>query len=108
MWRLVAVTLLALPLGSSVALAEDMKLPPLKKQPTPQAVIYEHIDALNKCDWNRLMAQYPADYQLNLPDGVVVKRPRSSSQNFPRKPATSHSSLCAVSLNSECSRRSSA
>ena len=39
MWRLVAVALLALPLGSSVALAEDMKLPPLKKQPTPQAVI---------------------------------------------------------------------
>jgi hypothetical protein len=73
MWRLVAVALLALPLGSSVALAEDMKLPPLKKQPTPQAVIDEHMDALNKCDWNRLMAQYPADYQLNLPDGVVVK-----------------------------------
>lgn len=64
MWRLVVVALLALPLGSSVALAEDMKLPPLKKQPTPQAVIDEHMDALNKCDWNRLMAQYPADYQL--------------------------------------------
>ena len=30
MWRLVAVVLLALPLGSSIALAEDMKLPPLK------------------------------------------------------------------------------
>ena len=73
MWRLVAVALLALPLGSSVALAEDMRLPPLKKQPTPQAVIDEHMDALNKCDWNRIMAQYPADYQLNLPDGVVVK-----------------------------------
>ena len=49
MWRLVAVALLALPLGSSVVLAEDMKLPPLKKQPTPQAVIDEHMDALNKC-----------------------------------------------------------
>ena len=34
MWRLVAVALLALPLGSSVALAEHVKLPPLKKQPT--------------------------------------------------------------------------
>ena len=73
MWRILAVALLALPLGSSIALAEDMKLPPLKKQPTPQAVIDEHMDALNKCNWNRLMAQYPADYQLNLPDGVVVK-----------------------------------
>ena len=61
-----------MPLGSSVAWAEDVKLPPLKKQPTPQAVIDEHMDALNKCDWNRLMAQYPADYQLNLPDGVLA------------------------------------
>ena len=82
MWRLVAVVLLALPLGSSIALAEDMKLPPLKKQPTPQAVIDEHMDALNKCDWNRLMAQYPADYQLNLPDGVVVKGREAAAKIF--------------------------
>jgi hypothetical protein len=31
------------------------------------------MDALNKCDWNRIMARYPADYQLNLPDGTVAK-----------------------------------
>ena len=82
MWRLVAVALLALPLGSSIALAEDMKLPPLKKQPTPQAVIDEHMDALNKCDWNRLMAQYPADYQLNLPDGEVVRGREAAAKIF--------------------------
>ena len=82
MRRLVAVAVLVLPLGSSVALAEDMKLPPLKKQPTPQAVIDEHMDALNKCDWNRLMAQYPADYQLNLPDGVVVKGREAAAKIF--------------------------
>ena len=82
MWRLVAVAVLALPLGSSVALAEDMKLPPLKKQPTPQAVIDEHMDALNKCDWNRIMAQYPPDYQLNLPDGVVVKGREAAAKIF--------------------------
>src|ERR1700720_2415 len=73
MLRLFGFALLALSIGSSIAPAEDMKLPPLKKQPTPQAVIDEHVDALNKCDWNRIMAQYPADYQLNLPDGMVVK-----------------------------------
>ena len=55
------------------------KLPPLQRQPTPQAVIDEHLDALNKCDWNRIMAQYPEDYQLNLPDGVVVKGRRPPS-----------------------------
>src|ERR1700720_4730485 len=73
MLRLIGVALIALPIGSSIASAEDLKLPPLKKQSTPQAVIDEHFDALNKCDWNRIMAQYPADYQLNLPNGVVVK-----------------------------------
>ena len=73
MLRLIAVALLALPIGTSIAFAEDLKLPPLKRQPNPQAVINEHFDALNKCDWNRIMAQYPPEYQLHLPDGVVVK-----------------------------------
>jgi ketosteroid isomerase-like protein len=82
MLRLVGVALLALPILSSIALAEDMKLPPLKKQSTPQAVIDEHMDALNKCDWNWLMAQYPADYQLNLPDGMVVKGREAAGKLF--------------------------
>jgi ketosteroid isomerase-like protein len=56
---------------------EPMKLPPLKKQPTVQKIIDEHLDALNKCDWNRLMAQYPNDVEIHLPDGVVIKgRPK--------------------------------
>jgi hypothetical protein len=73
MSRLIAVVPFALTIVPSIVFAEDLKLPPLQKQPTPQAVINEHLEALNKCDWNRIMAQYPADYQLFLPDGVVVK-----------------------------------
>ena len=53
--------------------AEPMKLPALKKQPSVQKVIDEHLDALNRCDWNRLMAQYPNDVEIHLPDGQVVK-----------------------------------
>jgi hypothetical protein len=49
------------------------KLPELKKQPTPQAVLDEHFAALNACDWNRLLAQYPEDAQINLPNGLIVK-----------------------------------
>jgi ketosteroid isomerase-like protein len=61
-------------LGAISALAaETMKLPQPKKQATAQKVIDEHLDALNKCDWNRLMAQYPNDVEIHLPDGVVVK-----------------------------------
>src|SRR5437667_6582343 len=49
------------------------KLPPFKKQPSVRAVIDEHLDALNRCDWNRLMAQYPPDVEIYLPGGQVVK-----------------------------------
>jgi hypothetical protein len=57
--------------------ADAPKLPPLKKQATAQKVLDEHLDALNQCDWNRLMAQYPNDVEFHLPDGVVIKgRPK--------------------------------
>jgi hypothetical protein len=82
MLRLTGVALLALSIGSSIAFAEDLKLPQLKGQPNPQAVINEHFDALNKCDWNRIMAQYPPEYQLHLPDGVVVKGRAKRRANF--------------------------
>src|ERR1700682_4309830 len=58
-------------LGS--AAGAEMKLPEIKKQSPPQAVLDEHLDALNKCDWNRLIAQYPEDAQINLPGGTIVK-----------------------------------
>lgn len=49
------------------------KMPELKPLPTPQAVVDEHLDALNRGDWNRLMAQYPDDVEFFLPGGVVVR-----------------------------------
>jgi hypothetical protein len=62
---------------STVVLASgvqaQMKLPELKKQPTAQTVLDEHFAALNACDWNRLLAQYPEDAQINLPNGTIVK-----------------------------------
>ncbi|MBK6715740.1 MAG: nuclear transport factor 2 family protein [Burkholderiales bacterium] len=53
--------------------ADPQTLPALKKQPTAKKVLDEHLDALNKCDWNRLMAQYPKDVEFHLPDGQVLK-----------------------------------
>ena len=46
---------------------------PFVKQPTPEAVTYEHIDALNACDVDRLMAQYPESIHIVLPGGVTVE-----------------------------------
>lgn len=67
----------ALVMASAAMAADAPKLPALKKQPTAQKVLDEHLDALNKCDWNRLMAQYPNDVEFHLPDGVVIKgRPK--------------------------------
>jgi ketosteroid isomerase-like protein len=48
-------------------------MPDLKPQPTPNAVVDEHLDALNRGDWNRLMAQYPDDVEIFLPAGVVIR-----------------------------------
>lgn len=74
MKTILAVSIVAALLtGASFAEAEDMKLPDLKKQATPQAVLDEHFAALNSCDWNRLLAQYPDDAQVNLPNGKIVK-----------------------------------
>ena len=60
-------------IGGAFAAQAEMRLPDLKKQPSAQAVLDEHFAALNKCDWNRLMAQYPEDAQINLPNGTIVK-----------------------------------
>jgi len=53
--------------------AQAQQLPPLKAQPNPQAVVNEHLDALNHCDFNRLMAQYPENAEVFLPGGQVLK-----------------------------------
>jgi len=60
----------------------QMALPELKKQPTPQAVLDEHLAALNACDWNRLLAQYPEDAQINLPNGTIVKGRQAIGEMF--------------------------
>ena len=59
-----------------------MTLPGLKKQPTPQAVLEEHLAALNACDWNRLLAQFPDKAQINLPNGAVVKGRQAIGEMF--------------------------
>src|SRR3984893_3123574 len=51
----------------------QMKLPELKKQPTPQAVLDEHFAALNACDWDRLPAQYPEAPPIHLANGMSRK-----------------------------------
>ena len=58
------------------------KMPELKPQPTPQAVVDEHLDALNRGDWNRLMAQYPDDVEIFLPGGAVIRGREAVGEAF--------------------------
>ena len=59
--------------GSRQGRTAMMDMPQLRPLPTPQAVVDEHLDALNKGDWRRLMAQYPEDIELFLPHGLTVR-----------------------------------
>src|SRR5277367_1618955 len=73
MRAILAASVLFVAAGGVLAARAEMKLPEMKKQPSVQAVLDEHLDALNNCDWNRLLAQYPEDAQINLPGGTIVK-----------------------------------
>src|SRR6516165_12777130 len=77
----IAVMLATLTLAPGIR-AADMPLPEIKTQPTPQAVLDEHLDALNKCDWNRLLAQYPEDAQIHLLNGKIVTGRKAIGELF--------------------------
>jgi ketosteroid isomerase-like protein len=57
-------------------------MPGLTPQPTPKAVVDEHLDALNRSDWNRLMAQYPDEVEIFLPGGVVIRGRQQVGEAF--------------------------
>ena len=77
-------------------------LPPIKRFPTPQAVVDEHLAAINRCDWTRLMAQYPPDVEFFLPGGQVVKGRAAVGDLFRNfvKPAKD-GGLCGLTFTAE-------
>ena len=66
----VAVTLSLL---QSVAFAQTQKMPPQKRQATPQKVVEEHMAAFSACDWNRLMAGFAENAEFFAPNGDTTK-----------------------------------
>lgn len=58
----------------TISIADDhLTLPKLVPQPSPQQVVDEHLDALNECDWDRLMAQYPPEVLIVVADGASFR-----------------------------------
>ncbi len=81
------LTIVALGLAamSSQAFATDTAapvLPPLHMQPNPEMVVSEHVDALSKCDWNRILAQYPEEMLFMLPNGATVEGRKAVGDMF--------------------------
>jgi len=73
---------LGLSVAAPVIAIAQSALPEIKRQATAQAVLDEHMDALNHCDWNRIVAQYPDDAQINLPGGAVVSGRKAIGEMF--------------------------
>jgi hypothetical protein len=59
--------------GLATHAQDDLRLPPMKRQPTPEKVVQEHLAAFSSCDWNRLMAQFPDNVEFFGPNGQVVR-----------------------------------
>jgi hypothetical protein len=98
-----AAALLSMVLATTLgAQAGAPAMPPMKKQPTPQAVVAEHLAAINACDWNRLMAQYPEDVEIFLPGGQVAKGRAAVGELFRGfvKPAK-EGGLCGLKFDTE-------
>jgi hypothetical protein len=103
--RLRVLFLLTLAAGLGAVLAAQTSsaaLPPIKRQPTPKAVVDEHLAAINQCDWPRLMAQYPPDVEFFLPGGQVVKGREAVGELFRTfvKPAKD-GGLCGMKFEAE-------
>jgi predicted metal-dependent phosphotriesterase family hydrolase len=60
-------------LSSAVVAYAKPDKPTFDRQPGAQAVVDEHIRALNVCDVDALMAQYPESVHIVLPGGVTVE-----------------------------------
>lgn len=73
MKKIAAAALLIATATGAFADGHGKTLPPLVTQPNAEMVTFEHIDALNACDWDRLMAQYPEEVLIILPNGVWVE-----------------------------------
>jgi len=74
----------------------------LVRESTPDAVLDQHITALNACDWKGLMQQYPDTYQLRLPGGFVFTGREATAvvfAGFVKDPADG--GLCGVTFSEE-------
>jgi hypothetical protein len=71
--RCTLVGMFAVTASAGAWAAEPMPLPKMKPQATPEKVLAEHLDAVDKSDWNRLVAQFPENGEVHMLDGQVAR-----------------------------------
>ena len=78
------------------------ELPPQRPLATTKAVVDEHFDALNRCDWKRLVQQYSDGAEFMLQAGQIVKRRQEVADLFANfvKPI-SQGGLCGLRVTPE-------
>ena len=96
------LSLLAILFSSTTVLAQMPPLPPLKRQPTPEMVVKEHMAAFSSCDWKRLMAQFPDNVEFFSPNGAVVRGRQALGEMFAKvvKPP-SQGGTCGLKITPE-------
>lgn len=71
--RLALAGILGLAATAGVQAADTSTLPPMKAQSSPEKVLAEHLDAVDKSDWSRLVAQFPENGEVHMLDGQVAR-----------------------------------
>ncbi len=86
----------------SFAVAQDRSMPPIRRQPTPEKVVAEHLAAFSSCDWNRLMAQFPDNVEFFAPNGSVTRGRKALGEMFAQvvKPVA-QGGTCGLKITSE-------
>jgi SnoaL-like domain len=82
--------------------AQTRSMPVVRRQPTPNKVVEEHLAAFNACNWNRLMAQFPENVEFFSPNGAVVRGREALGNMFAKvvKPP-SQGGTCGLTITPE-------
>jgi len=74
----------------------------LVREKTAVDVVDQHLKALNACDWQGLMAQYPDQVEIHLPGGTVVKGRQAVADLFAGFVLTpADGGLCGITFSEE-------
>jgi hypothetical protein len=74
----------------------------LVRERTPDAVVAQHLKALNDCNWVELMAQYPDQTEIHLSGGTVIKGRQAVGDLFAGFVLTPNDGgLCGITFSEE-------